>query len=57
LNVVRISSNKIPWSNTVELDDVWKLVHTSVELVKFAQTGVGMLVSSQLENCVDEWIP
>jgi len=43
-------------SNTVELDDGWKLFYHGVEPTKFAQAGVGVLVSPQLTNRVDECI-
>jgi len=45
-------------SNTVELDDEWKLFYFGVEPAKFAQAGVGILARSQLATSfVDEWIP
>jgi len=33
-----------------------KLFYSDVEPAQFAQAGVGILVSPQLANCVDEWI-
>ena len=64
LDVAGISSTKRRGSNTVELDDWWKLFYYGVESEQFAQAGMGILIkacwyllSTQLANCVDEWIP
>jgi len=57
LDVVAIFSTKRGGSNTMELDDWWKLFYSGVNPAKFAQAVVGILVSPQLANCVDEWIP
>jgi len=57
LDVVGISSTKGRGSNTVELDDGWKLSCTGVEPAKFTQAEVRILVRPQLVKCVDEWIP
>jgi len=48
MDVVGVSSIKRRGSNTVELDDGWKLFYSDV---KFAQLELGILVSSQLANC------
>jgi len=57
MDVVDISLNKCRGSNTIELDDGWKLFYSGVESVKFGQAGVGTLLNPQLTNCIDEWMP
>ena len=57
LGVVDMSLTKRLASKTVELTHDWKLFCSGVESPKFAQVGVGILVSPQLANRVDEWIP
>ena len=56
LDIIGISSTGRRGCSTVELDDEWKFFYSGVEPAKFAQAGVGILVSHQLANCVDEWI-
>jgi len=55
--VVGISATRSSDSNTLELDNGWKLFSSGVEPAKFAQAGVSILVSPQLASCVDEWVP
>ena len=56
-DVAGISLTKRRGSNTIVLDDGWKLFYSGVEPAQFAQAGVWMLVSPQLASCADEWIP
>jgi len=55
-DVVGISSTKCCDCSTVELDHGWKLISND-EPAQFAQAGVSILVSPQLANCLDDWIP
>ena len=57
LDIAGISSTKRCGSNIAELDNGWKLFCSGVESAQFAQAGVEILVSFQLANFVDEWIP
>jgi len=52
-DVVGISSTKCRCSNTVQLDDGWKLYYPGVEPAKFTKAGLGIFE----RPCVDEWIP
>jgi len=56
-DVAGISSTKRRGSNTVKLDDEWKLFYSGVEPAQLALAGVDILVSPRLASCVDEWIP
>ena len=51
------STTKRCGSNTVELDDGWRLFYSGVEPAECALAGVEILVSSTLASCVVEWIP
>ena len=44
-------------SDTMEKGDGQKFIYSGNEATQTAQGGVGILISPQIANCVDEWIP
>ena len=52
-----ISSTKRRGSGTVELNGGWKIFYSGVDAAMSAQAGVGLLVSSNIAECVVDWVP
>ena len=57
LDVVGVSSTKCCVSDTVELNESWKLCYSSVDVTMCALAGVGIFVSPCLAHSVTDWIP
>ena len=57
LDVVGVSSTKCCVSDTVELNESWKLFYSSVDVTMCALAGVGIFVSPCLAHSVTDWIP
>ena len=57
LYIIGVSSTKCHGSNTVELNEGWKLFYSGVNVTMSAQAGVGIFVSTHLTHCVTDWIP
>ena len=57
LNTIGVSSIKRHGSGTVDLDGGWKLFHSGADPSMSAQTGVRILTSPRLSDCVSDWIP
>ena len=57
LDIVGVSSTKCHSSNTVELNEGWKLFYSGVDVTISAQGGVGIFVSPRLAHCATDWIP
>ena len=56
-NIVRVSSTKRRGSRIVGLDDEWKLFNSGADPSMSTQAGEGILTTSQLSECVFDWIP
>ena len=57
LDIVKVSSTKCRGSDTVELNEGWKLFYSGVDETMPAQAKVGIIVSPRLTNYVTDWIP
>jgi exonuclease III len=57
LDIVGVSSTKVPGSGTRDLDHGWKLFYSGVDPTVHAQAGVGILTSPRLAARVVEWTP
>ena len=58
LDIIGVSSTtKRRGSGTVDLDGGWKLFYSGADPSMSVQTGVGILTSSRLSDCVSDWIP
>ena len=56
LNIVGISSTKCRGSDTVELNEGWKLFYSGIDVTISVQAGVGIFANSRLTHCVTDWI-
>ena len=56
-DIVRISSTKHGGSGTVKLNGGWKIFYFGVDAAMSAQTGVGLLVSPNMAECIADWVP
>ena len=57
LDIVGVSFTKCRGSDTVELNEGWKLFYSGVDVTMSAQAGVSILVSPRLAHFVTDWIP
>ena len=57
LDIVGVSTTQCRGSNTVELNEEWKLFYPGVDATMSAQAGVGIFVISRLAHCVTDWVP
>ena len=57
LDIVGVSLTKCRGSDTVELNEGWKLFYSGVDVTMSAQAGVSILVSPRLAQFVTDWIP
>ena len=57
LDIVGASSTKYHGSDTVELNEGWKLFYSGVDVTMFARAKVGIFISSGLAHWVTDWIP
>ena len=55
-DIVCVSSTKCCGSDTVELNEGWKLFYLDVNVTMSAQVGVGIFVSPRSGHCVTDWI-
>ena len=56
LDIDGVSSTKCPGSDTVQLNEEWRLFYTGVDVAMSAQVEVSTFVSSHLAHCVTDWI-
>ena len=57
LDIVGVSLTKCHGSDTVELNESWKLFNSGVDVTMSAQARVSIFVSPQLTHCVIDCIP
>ena len=57
LDIIGVSSTKRRGYGTVDLDGGWKLFYSGADPSMSAQSGVGILTSPRLSDCVSDWIP
>ena len=57
LDIVGISSTKCHGSDTVELNEGWKLFYSGVNVTMSVQAGVGIFVRFRLAHYITDWIP
>ena len=55
-DIVGVSSTKCRGSDTVELNEGWKVFYSGVDVTMFAQAKVGIFVNPRLAHCVTDWI-
>ena len=55
LDIVGVSSTKCCGSDTVELNEGWRLFYSGVDVTMSSQAGVGIFVSPCLAHCVTDW--
>ena len=56
-DIFRVSSTKCRGSDTVELNEGWKLFFLGVDVTMSAQAGVGIFVSPRLAHSAKDRIP
>ena len=56
-DIVGASSTECRGSDTVELNEGWKLSYSGVDITMSTQVGVGIFVSPRLAHYVTDWIP
>ena len=56
LDIAGVSSIKCCGSDTVELNEGWKLFYSAVDVTMSAQAGIAIFVSPCLAHCVTDWI-
>ena len=57
LDMVGVSTTKCCGSDTVELNNGWKLFYSGVYVTMSAQAGVDIFISPHLAQCLTDWIP
>ena len=57
LDIVGVSSTKCRGSDTVELNEGWKLFYSGLDITMCARAEVGIFASPRLAHCVTDWIP
>ena len=57
LDIVGVSFTKCPGSDTVELNEDWRLFYSGLDVTLSAQAGVDTFVSPHLAHFVTDWIP
>ena len=57
LDIVGVSTTNCRSSDTVELNEEWKLFYSGVDVTMSAQAGVGIFVIPRLAHCVTDWVP
>ena len=56
LDIEGILSTKHRGSGTVELKGEWKIFYSSFDVAMSTQAGVGLLMSFNIAECVDNWV-
>ena len=57
LDIVGVSSTKCHGSESVELNEGWKLFYSGVDETMSTQAGLGIFLSPHLAHCITDWIP
>ena len=52
-----MSSTKCHGSDTVELNEGWKLFYSGVDVIMSCQASIGIFVSPCQAHCITDWIP